>query len=38
MWLPDWYRAFLAVLPIMVIHTKIAFSHLGPHTRTEAVQ
>ena len=35
---PDWNGRFLAMLPIIATHAKIAFRHLGPEARAEAVQ
>ena len=36
--LPDWHQGFLAMLPAIATHARIAFSSLGPETRQEAVQ
>jgi hypothetical protein len=35
---PQWHTAFLAILPAIVTHAKIAFRHLDPEAREEAVQ
>ena len=35
---PAWQRAFLAMLPPMVQHFRLAFRHLRPEARAEAVQ
>lgn len=35
---PTWHPAFLAMLPIIARHAKIAFRHLNPEARQEAVQ
>ncbi len=35
---PTWHAGFLAMLPIIVRHAKIAFRHLNPEARDEAVQ
>lgn len=35
---PAWNKAFLAVMPAIKAHAKIAFRHLGPEAREEAVQ
>jgi hypothetical protein len=33
-----WHKAFLAMMPPIKAHAKIAFRHLGPEAREEAVQ
>jgi hypothetical protein len=33
-----WHRAFLAMLPAMVQHFRMAFRHLRPEAKTEAIQ
>jgi hypothetical protein len=35
---PQWHTAFLAMLPAIVTHARIAFRHLDPEAREEAVQ
>ena len=35
---PDWHQGFLRMLPTIVTHAKIAFRHLRPEARSEAVQ
>lgn len=35
---PAWHAAFLAMLPAIRTHAKIAFRHLNPEAREEAVQ
>ena len=35
---PAWHAAFLAMLPVIVRHARIAFRHLRPEAREEAVE
>jgi hypothetical protein len=35
---PRWHKAFLALLPAILRHAKVAFSYLKPEARQEAVQ
>jgi len=35
---PEWHAAFLAMMPTIETHAKIAFRHLGAEAREEAVQ
>ena len=35
---PHWHKAFLALLPAILKHAKIAFAYLKPEARAEAVQ
>jgi hypothetical protein len=35
---PAWHAVFLAMLPAIVTHARIAFRHLNPEARAEAVQ
>ena len=35
---PAWHQKFLAMLPAIVLHARIAFRHLKPEARGEAVQ
>lgn len=35
---PDWHGAFLAMLPAIRRHARVAFWHLNPEARAEAVQ
>jgi len=35
---PNWHRPFLAMLPAIIAHAKIAFRYLRPEARGEAVQ
>ncbi|MGA2500554.1 MAG: hypothetical protein ABSH20_22665 [Tepidisphaeraceae bacterium] len=35
---PPWHSAFLAMLPTIVRHARIAFRHLNPEAKAEAVQ
>ena len=35
---PDWHEGFLAMLPAIVRHIRIAFRYLAPEARQEAVQ
>jgi len=35
---PAWHAQFLAMLPAIKTHAKIAFRHLGPEAREEAIQ
>jgi hypothetical protein len=35
---PDWHQGFLAMLPAIATHARIAFGNLGPEARQEAVQ
>ncbi len=35
---PSWHKAFLALLPAILRHAKIAFAYLKPEARQEAVQ
>ena len=35
---PSWHKAFLALLPAILRHAKIAFGYLKPEARQEAVQ
>jgi hypothetical protein len=34
---PSWHKAFLALLPAILRHAKIAFAYLKPEARSEAV-
>ena len=34
---PRWHKAFLALLPVILRHAKIAFAYLKPEARSEAV-
>ena len=34
---PHWHKAFLALLPAILRHAKIAFAYLKPEARSEAV-
>ena len=34
---PRWHRQFLAMLPAIITHAKIAFRHLRPEARSESV-
>ncbi|MFH1921542.1 MAG: hypothetical protein ABIP48_16885, partial [Planctomycetota bacterium] len=36
--LPAWHRTFLAMLPAIRRHARIAFAYLDPEARAEAVQ
>lgn len=35
---PAWHQVFIAMLPAIVTHAKIAFRHLRPDARAEAIQ
>ena len=35
---PRWHKAFLVMLPTIVTHARVAFRHLNPEARAEAVQ
>lgn len=35
---PAWHKAFLSMMPAIKAHAKIAFRHIGPEAREEAVQ
>ena len=35
---PEWHVSFLRMLPAIVTHARIAFRHLDPEAREEAVQ
>ena len=35
---PSWHKVFMAMLPAIVTHAKIAFRHLGAEAKQEAVQ
>ena len=36
--MPEWHEVFLRLLPAIVTHAKIAFRHLDPEAKQEAVQ
>ena len=35
---PAWHRVFLSMLPAIARHACIAFRHMGPEAKAEAVQ
>ena len=35
---PEWHEVFLRLLPAIRQHARIAFRHLGPEAREEAVE